>query len=157
MQKKVRIVILISMLLFIPGCGAVEEKPPIKQVQVDFEEAEEIQEPGSKAEINFDREKLQGYGVGFLGIRNTISFEIIPLDNKFDLEIQRAPNVLKANFNFGSEYKDTLSFVVDLEKNELIEKTIETSEFALSNLSDSDILDLAHSMKRMYEPLANWK
>lgn len=158
MKKKIWLLLCIATLLFVSGCNLFKDEASTKKTEVVFaENSQENEDPISSIEIDFDSKKLEGWGVGFEGLVNTNSYKILPLNHYFDFEIMRDTDIVSANFTFKSDEKETLSFVVNLEDNKVVEKNITSKELNLDQITDEEITDIAYSIKRMYKPLTGWE
>ncbi len=145
------------VLFFVSGCNLLTEQENPIETEVDFVESSEDKEELTSIEINYDSEKLEEWGYGFEGIINTKSYKLLPLDHYFTFELIRSTNIMSANFKFKSDSNETISFIVDLEKSIVVEKKINTEQSNIKEISDEEIIDIANSIKRMYEPLTDWK
>lgn len=157
MKKKIGIIFFSMILLLTSGCNLLTKQKDTVETEVNFAEGSENVEEMKSIEINYDSEKLEGWGYGFEGIINTKSYKLLPLDHYFTFELIRSTNIMSANFKFKSDRNETLSFIVDLEKKVVVEKKINTEQSRINKISDEEVIDIANSIKRMYEPLTDWK
>lgn len=157
MARKATVMLLTTTMLILIGCKATSKEKIEKPVEQEFVEMAEgnNNEIKGQSEIYYDNNVIKSTGEDFQGIVDTMSYQILPVENSYIFKIDREPFMLKAEFMFERK-GSSLSFIVDLLNGEIMEKKMDSTDERIINLTDEEILDLANTIKRMNVVITDW-